>query len=589
MNKESLKWIKLVNAAITTFLGVSILYFLMLAIEKKVGFVLFDTETFDYLGWLSISFSTIFISTSLLGMLSDKSDTIYWVNVNEYSLVNPPWFNFFTLSTIGFITLAIETFASIANKPLLVFICFVLGIVTIIFIFYKMMGGKYSRILLKRRLERTFLKTLKKVPERMIEGEQTVSALKRNKKEEVNEFIESVYLMLCRATELACQDGKQETINENIFFFFQYLYDNKLQNITEEKLEYFLLILNKYEFLDKVIIYVWNEKNEIKNRKEKQYDIAIICAQNRDAKKVWDKYKQDYFWNAFDWKIDRIINIANDEYNHVLENENPSESDFFTQGFKQYRKVMCRISRILCINQASEEDMTTFLIHRIGEKLTDYEKKTFNLVFSEPEYQNNGKMYIYSEHMGSLCFLLEDHKVAGEGLKVYLSSLETIVKYPFYIKTKNVNKNIVPCFIIKSWMKRSLFNTLLNHIKIIGITNADDVSFEILDALVLDRFYDKKDICQCCLTELYRFYERKGMTIQRINFLEKLYDFISLWLDDFYNEIQSYTDCDEYEEYSNKINVQKDIIIWFTNTITNLITDEEEKRRFNTLRPDCVE
>ena len=54
-------------------------------------------------------------------------------------------------------------------------------------------------------------------------------------------------------------------------------------------------------------------------------------------------------------------------------------------------------------------------------------------------------------------------------------------------------------------------------------------------------------------------------------------------------EIQSYPDCDEYEEYSNKINVQKDIIIWFTNTITNLITDEEEKRRFNTLRPDCVE
>ena len=51
------------------------------------------------LAMLAISYQVIFLTTTLLTGLSDKSETIYWERFTEYVLVNPFIFNLFVLYT----------------------------------------------------------------------------------------------------------------------------------------------------------------------------------------------------------------------------------------------------------------------------------------------------------------------------------------------------------------------------------------------------------------------------------------------------------------------------------------------------------
>lgn len=544
MHKKKTKYgtFDLLLGAVLAICGVLGIYFGIFVICECFHICIFDPNDFEYGEWLSISYSTIFLSTSLLGMLSDKSETVYWVNVNEYSLVNPRWFNFFTLSTIGYVTLLIETYAVLARKPLLVMVCFAVGIFTIISIFYKMMGSKYSRERLKQKLEERFHKEM---PE----------------KGEKNDYIEGIYTKLYKTTEIACQYGKLEIIDENIDFYFCNVYENVQEELMKEKLEAFLLLLNQYGFLRRAIDYLWSEGKEIINKQENQYLSAIICAENQDTRKIWDTYKEKYFWEAIDWKIDGALKAASDDKH------------------KEYKKIMTDIARILCVNCASEQDIKTFLIHRIGEKKSVFEGKTIE---HDPKYDKDGKTIPDIEQLGTLCFLFEAATNWREGFSVFLSALEAVLLYPVVINKQDSESQPVECFIINGELKNTLFDTLFEYINKSRRKGKENSKiYDILNELVLQRSCNKKMTEQ--LMRVIDLYNREDMTALRSSFVTSLSDFLFSWICDYDDGIQYWCDSESNEKITD-LELQKAAIIEIIDAISFFWADAVEKERFMKLK-----
>lgn len=71
-------------------------FFLGLFIFIVIGGKSSDCNKVDNVefGFLAMSYQVIFLTTSLLGMLSDKSETIYWERFTEYVMVYPKVINF---------------------------------------------------------------------------------------------------------------------------------------------------------------------------------------------------------------------------------------------------------------------------------------------------------------------------------------------------------------------------------------------------------------------------------------------------------------------------------------------------------------
>lgn len=112
----------------------------------------------NYTTALSISYQVIFLTTTLLSGLSDKSETIYWERFTEYVLVNPFLFNFKGLSGIAFLTLITETIAFFIKGELaaaLFYGSFLFGIVIIVLLSARMSSIYFNREhFLKRMLEK---------------------------------------------------------------------------------------------------------------------------------------------------------------------------------------------------------------------------------------------------------------------------------------------------------------------------------------------------------------------------------------------------------------------------------------------------
>ena len=84
---------------------------LIWCVESFFGVTILATEEdkiSNYLQIMGISFSVTFITTSLLGGLSDKTEKIYWLNYPESYLINSA-LNFMVFSTLSFLCLGIQT------------------------------------------------------------------------------------------------------------------------------------------------------------------------------------------------------------------------------------------------------------------------------------------------------------------------------------------------------------------------------------------------------------------------------------------------------------------------------------------------
>ena len=137
-----------------------------------------------YLSLIGISFSVTFITTSLFGGLSDKSEKIYWQSYPEQYLINTP-LNFMVLTGISFLSLAVQvvlTFFVRGDEVLreaLFLSAFLIGIAAIVVLSYKFTAAFFSRRRFLARAE-AYFDGLVADPEKSGELQQAVVGLFNN-------------------------------------------------------------------------------------------------------------------------------------------------------------------------------------------------------------------------------------------------------------------------------------------------------------------------------------------------------------------------------------------------------------------------
>lgn len=115
----------------------------------------------NYLGLLGVSFSVTFLTTSLFGGLSDKSEKIYWLSYPESYLINIP-LNFMVLSSLSFLCLGFQALAALLvrlpeyPREALFLASFVVGIAAIVLLSYKFTAVFFSRGKLVKKAEDRF-------------------------------------------------------------------------------------------------------------------------------------------------------------------------------------------------------------------------------------------------------------------------------------------------------------------------------------------------------------------------------------------------------------------------------------------------
>ena len=146
----TLAWVALVYAAVSAFN------------RLFCRFEITGASRGDFLEVLGIMYSVIFITTSLLATLSNKDDVVYYENATDYVLINPPVYNFFGLSVMSFIALAVAT-VSVMTGSTDAFLCaFVMGIGFVIILFFKMTTIYFRRNHIRSILTSDFLREIER-------------------------------------------------------------------------------------------------------------------------------------------------------------------------------------------------------------------------------------------------------------------------------------------------------------------------------------------------------------------------------------------------------------------------------------------
>lgn len=90
--------------------------------------------------------SVVFITASFLAFLSNKEDTVYWENIMEYLLIHPAIFNFLGLVTMGMMSIVTATVGLVFTSRIdIIVTSFVLGIISTILLFYKVIWAYFGR------------------------------------------------------------------------------------------------------------------------------------------------------------------------------------------------------------------------------------------------------------------------------------------------------------------------------------------------------------------------------------------------------------------------------------------------------------
>lgn len=176
----------------------------------------------NYLELIGISFAVTFITTSLFGGLSDKTEKIYWLSYPEHYLINSK-LNFNVLSTTSFICLGIETVVALMTgideniRELVFLAAFVIGILSIVILSYKFTAVFFSRQKLLEDAEADFQKMVDNTDE----------------KEELKKAVIGIFNNTLEA--VSPEGSNMERVNENITLLLKH-YDNETCRYWLEKL-----------------------------------------------------------------------------------------------------------------------------------------------------------------------------------------------------------------------------------------------------------------------------------------------------------------------------------------------------------------
>lgn len=181
-------------------------------VEKCIGVTLLATEEeriANYLSLMGLSFSVTFITTSLFGGLSDKSEKIYWLSYPESYLINST-LNFMILSVLSFICLGIQAAVTVMLflpeevRESVFFSSFLVGIITIVILSYRFTAVFFRRKKLLKKTEQLF--------DQMIEDKERTAELKRAVVGLFNNTLEAVLTDSCNF----------ERVSENVNLLLKY-------------------------------------------------------------------------------------------------------------------------------------------------------------------------------------------------------------------------------------------------------------------------------------------------------------------------------------------------------------------------------
>ena len=220
-NKTAVPFPVMMIAGMLTIAVFAGIIYAILLIKKAAPLISSGDPVSSYIDLIGVSFSVTFITTSLFGGLSDKSEKIYWLSYPEHYLINSN-LNFNVLSTTSFICLAIEAAAAAAAgadeyiRESVFLSAFTVGILSIVILSYKFTAVFFSRQKLLNDAEADFRK--------MVDDDN---------REELKNAVTGIFNNTLEALDL--EGSNMQRVNENVTLLLKY-YDNETCRYWLQKL-----------------------------------------------------------------------------------------------------------------------------------------------------------------------------------------------------------------------------------------------------------------------------------------------------------------------------------------------------------------
>jgi len=304
--------------------------------------------------------SLTFITISVMSVLSDKTVTLYWINLVEDNLIRPPFRCFYAYVIYSFSTIAINLFAIFFRNYLLFIIFFIVNFI-ILFLLTHSMLTVYFR---QDSKDRKAIKDFKEV-------EKNQNFEERSKKvKKLKEYTLKAY-----------SNYDIDTLNKNLEFYSKYC---KVEDVA-----YFLERIDgsNIELLGEVLLSGFENqiKEVVKNYKYQCLNKNNIRDINLDRINVVNKAFEKY----------NIINMIPQKLlNNMISNESKNEYyQFYEQLLTSARSIM-----ILHFNFIAEKEIIVDNIKKYEEFrhiIRDGIRKLKNAGITGNEY--NSEIYEYEK------------------------------------------------------------------------------------------------------------------------------------------------------------------------------------------------
>lgn len=313
----------LVTILATIVIG-SVIAFAFYAVERILGYSLlaeYDENGMVnggyYLDFVAISFSVTFLTTSLLGGLSDKTEKIYWITYPDEYLIQSV-LNFFNLSLISYLAIGVQVVFALIKcneyiKDSIFMSAFIIGTAAIIILSYKFTSIYFNREKIRLKAENKFA--------------TWINAANHGDKAEGKE-VYSAIMKMYNYTLQAAEDVKMTTVCENIRLLYAYAEKNADCRTWLERL--IKKLASEYaDIFCQVLFYIDGEISE-QSEKNKFYQAVIryVDVENaginvmevlaRFIEDIVNEYAEEYEKTA-DWagglppeEYEKLKNLAGD-------------------------------------------------------------------------------------------------------------------------------------------------------------------------------------------------------------------------------------------------------------------------------------
>lgn len=243
------------------------------------------TNRGDYLSIFGAHCSTVFLTTSLMAMLSEKNIYVYWVDIVNNILILPMNFNFSALVTYSVSTILWAIGGFIAKDGPFVLVSFLLGLIFITALFVRMLSVYYGKHQHQKQIKEQFIKKI---------------ACECNKQKSIKEICGTNLRKLAEINILKAENRQFEDVYENLLFLESCISDIK----------------NNYENLKEfgIVEYLEKEYTEMLKSLAVQYPAQIkeyVFSQDSSTSEENSPYALR--WSVYPWILEAYPRIGRSE------------------------------------------------------------------------------------------------------------------------------------------------------------------------------------------------------------------------------------------------------------------------------------